>query len=185
MHALHKVFTIVVLVSGHSMQIDKDAETPSSRILNRLFDPRPGAFVNLSERFEIRLFQASRTGVWVREVIVSDLRASQMQLDQQSCLSNAEYEIVPGLTGSRTVLNPFSTIHFQSSSPIQLSQCLSRASLPPAFAISCCKTRDDNGQSYVMGRLARLLMAHITRTRLSSRFERFIDDPRLLGEPCT
>lgn len=78
MHALHKVFTIVVLVSGHSMQIDKDAETPSSRILNRLFDPGPGAFVNLSERFKIRLFQASRTGVWVREVIVSDLHASQM-----------------------------------------------------------------------------------------------------------
>lgn len=78
MHVVDDLFTIVVLVSGHSVQIDKDTETPSSRILNRLFDPGPGAFVNLSERFKIRLFQASRTGVWVREVIVSDLHASQM-----------------------------------------------------------------------------------------------------------
>ena len=60
------------------MQIDKDAETPSSRILNRLFDPRPGTFVDLSERFKIRFLQASRTGVWVREVIVPDLHASKM-----------------------------------------------------------------------------------------------------------
>lgn len=78
MHVIDVLPTIVVLVSGHSVQIDKDTETPSSRILYRLFDPGPGTFVNLSERFKIRLFQASRTGVWVREVIESDLYASQM-----------------------------------------------------------------------------------------------------------